>query len=143
MRIVLTLMFLTVLAPVFGQQSVSSHLYEGKIDGKLSITMYLRSYDNECTAELTYEGMYKYNNTGQWMQLDIYRNDKDQFVLVENVFTGVMILQKTNEGFSGVWISPDTKKQLKVELQKGKLTPKAIEIYEDKYDSVNYENHDC
>ena len=53
------------------------------------------------------------------------------------------ILQKTKDGFNGIWISPDTKKQLKVELKKEILTEKEKQIYEEKFEKVNYENYDC
>nr|WP_279379601.1 hypothetical protein [Riemerella anatipestifer] len=42
-----------------------------------------------------------------------------------------------------MWISPDTKKQLKVELVQEKLQPKEKEVYEQKLENLNYENHDC
>lgn len=91
---------------------------------------------------LYYMGMYSYGSD-RWIQLDINNNDRNQFVLVEEGLTGVLMLQKTKKGFSGLWISPDTKKQLKVELVQEKLQPKEKEVYEQKLENLNYENHDC
>ena len=109
----------------------------------MPITMYLKSEDNGCTTKLIYQGMYKYNNVSNWLQLDITQNDKDQYIFVEYGFSGVLILQKTKDGFNGIWISPDAKKQLKVELRKEILNGKDKEVYEKKLEKVNYENNDC
>jgi len=142
MRTIFTLLLLTVTIQTFGQNS-NSYLYKGKIDGKMPITMYLKSQNNDCTAELVYDGMYKYNNVSNWLQLEISQNNKNQFIFTEHGFTGVLILQKTKDGFKGIWISPDTKRQLKVELQKQILNKKDKETYEEKFEKVNYENNDC
>ncbi|MNL37085.1 hypothetical protein D3C87_1592070 [compost metagenome] len=62
---------------------------------------------------------------------------------MEHGFTGVMILKKDETTFSGLWISSDSKKQLKVELKETKMTKKETESYEAKMEKVNYENNDC
>ncbi|MNQ79884.1 hypothetical protein D3C85_948430 [compost metagenome] len=62
---------------------------------------------------------------------------------MEHGFTGVMILKKDETTFSGLWISSDSKKQLKVELKEAKMTKKETESYEAKMEKVNYENNDC
>ncbi|MNU04143.1 hypothetical protein D3C72_2484330 [compost metagenome] len=54
-----------------------------------------------------------------------------------------MILKKDETNFSGLWISSDSKKQLKVELKEAKMTKKETESYEAKMEKVNYENNDC
>ncbi|AFR36162.1 hypothetical protein [Riemerella anatipestifer] len=142
MRIIIALVFLLGTSfQVFGQKK-HSYLYKGMMDRKTPITMYLQSEDNGCTGELYYMGMYSYGSD-RWIQLDINNNDRNQFVLVEEGLTGVLMLQKTKKGFSGLWISPDTKKQLKVELVQEKLQPKEKEVYEQKLENLNYENHDC
>jgi hypothetical protein len=133
---------LTVVTQTFGQKS-NSYLFKGKVDGKMLITMYLKSEENACTGDINYQGMYKYNNISNWLQLSISHNSKDQFIFTEYGFTGVLILQKTTDGFKGIWISPDTKRQLKVELKKESLTEKDKQLYEEKFDKVNYENYDC
>lgn len=109
----------------------------------MPITLYLKSEDNGCTDKLNYQGMYKYDKVSNWLQLEISQNEKDQFICVEFDFTGVLILQKTADGFNGTWISPDTKRQLKVEFKKEILSDKDKQMYEEKYEQVNYENYDC
>ena len=142
MRTICIVLFLTIFLPAFGQNSVS-YCYKGKMDGKMPITMFIKSQDNGCTADLVYQGMYKYDGVSNWLQLEISQNKSGQFIFVEYHFSGVMILKKTPDGFSGLWISPDTKKQLKVELHKENLNEKDRMNLEDKFEKVNYENNDC
>jgi hypothetical protein len=89
--------------------------------------------------------MYRYNKSNNWIQLDITQNTKkeNQFILVEHGFSGVLMLSKTGNTFTGLWISPDTKKQLKVELKEVPMTAKDIKKYEETMDKVNYNNNDC
>ena len=142
MKPLYTFLLLFTITIALGQNT-KSYLYKGTVDGKLPITMYLKSEDNGCTPKLQYEGMYKYDKVSNWLQLEVTTNDKGQFILTEYDFTGVLILQKTAEGFNGIWISPDTKRQLKVVLKKEKLSEKDKEQYEDKYEKLNHSNYDC
>ena len=129
-KAIYTIFLLIVFSQIYGQ-NINYYLYKGKIDGKMPIT------------KLNFQGMYKYNNVSNWLQLEISQNDKNQFILIEYNFTGVLILQKTKDGFNGTWISPNSKKQLKVELKKAILNEKEKTNYEDKFEKVNYENYDC
>jgi len=52
-------------------------------------------------------------------------------------------LKKIENTFSGLWISPDTKKQLKVELKEVSMTKKELTDFEKTMEKVNYENNDC
>ncbi|WP_417942248.1 hypothetical protein [Flavobacterium sp. RS13.1] len=126
-------------------QSAKNMLYKGTIDGKIAVTVYIKEEENPCTAGLMYTSMYRYDKSGSWIQLDITQNKKNenQFVLVEYGFSGVMILKKEGTNFNGSWISPDSKKQLKVNLKEVRMTKKETETYEDKMEKVNYENNDC
>ena len=123
-------------------QSAKSNLYKGTIDGKISVTFYIKEEESPCTGDLMYTSMYRYDKSGSWIQLDITTN-QNQFVLVEHGFSGVMILKKSETNFNGLQISPDTKKQLKVEMKHVRLSKKEIETYENKMDEVNYQNNDC
>ncbi len=127
---------------LFGQES-NAQLFKGIINNKIPITLYLESKENECTSELDYQGMYKYDNSKDWIQLEITKNKKEQFIFTEYNFTGVLILQKSNIGFQGVWISPDTKKQYKVQLKKVKLKELDKQFYKEIKENVNYLNYDC
>ena len=126
-------------------QSAKSVLYKGTIDGKIAITFYIKEEENPCIGGLMYTSMYRYDKAEKWIQLDITQNKKteNQFVLVEHEFSGVMILKKEGLTFNGLWISPDSKKQLKVTLKEVRMTKKETESYEDKMEKVNYENNDC
>ncbi|CAA9195556.1 hypothetical protein ACHRVW_16460 [Flavobacterium collinsii] len=126
-------------------QTVKSILYKGTIDGKTAVTFYIKAENHPCNANLMYTSMYRYDKSGNWIQLNTTQNKKNkrEFVFVEQGFTGVMILEKDDTTFNGLWISPDAKKQLKTELKKVPMTAKDIEFYEDKMEKVNYENNDC
>lgn len=125
-------------APIF-------NLYKGTVDAKNTVTFYIKTEENPCTADLMYTAMYRYDKLGSWIQLNITQNVKieNQFVFVEHGFSGVMILKKTGNTFTGLWISPDTKKQLKVDVKEASMTKKEIEKYEKTLEKVNYENNDC
>ncbi|MBS7252424.1 hypothetical protein [Flavobacterium branchiicola] len=127
------------------QTSPTSNLYKGTLDGKTPITVYIKTEENPCTADLMYTSMYRYNKSNKWIQLDITQNVKNEneFVLVEHGFSGVLILKKTGNAFNGLWISSDTKKQLKVDLKEAVMTKKELENHEKTLEKVNYENNDC
>lgn len=126
-------------------QTTKNTLYKGTIDGKIAVTFYIKEEENPCIGGLMYTSMYKYDKTGNWIQLYITQNQKNenQFILVEQGFSGTMIMKKEGLSFNGLWISPDTKKQLKVDLKEVSITKKEIEDYETKMEKVNYENNDC
>lgn len=126
-------------------QSAKSILYKGTIDGKIAVTVYIKEEENPCTADIMYTSMCRYDKSGSWIQLDITQNlkNENQFVFVEHGFSGVMILKKEATNFNGIWISPDSKKQLKVTLKEVRMTKKETETYADKMEKVNYENNDC
>jgi hypothetical protein len=63
--------------------------------------------------------------------------------MVEYRFTGVLILNKEGKNFSGLWISPDGKRQLKTVFKEVPMTKIEKENYETKIEQVNYENYDC
>lgn len=127
------------------QSSPATNLYKGTVDGKTPITVYIKTEENPCTADLMYTSMYRYNKSNKWIQLDVTQNVKNEneFVLVEHGFSGVLILKKTGNAFTGLWISSDTKKQLKVDLKEAVMTKKELENHEKTLEKVNYENHDC
>lgn len=127
------------------QSKPISTLYKGTVDGKIPVTVYIKTEENPCTADLMFTSMYRYNKSNNWIQLDITQNKKkeNEFVLVEHGFSGVLILKKTGNTFTGLWISSDTKKQLPVDLKEAAMTKKEVENYEKTMEKVNYENNDC
>lgn len=133
------------LNTIQAQTAPTSNLYKGTVDGKTPITVYIKTEENPCTADLMYTSMYRYSKSKNWIQLNITQNKKaeNEFVLVEHGFSGVLILKKIENTFSGLWISPDTKKQLKVELKEVSMTKKELADFEKTMEKVNYENNDC
>lgn len=121
------------------------NLYKGTVDGKIPVTVYIKTEENPCTADLMYTSMYRYNKSNNWIQLNVTQNKKkeNEFVLVEQGFSGVLILKKTGNTFTGLWISPDTTKQMKVDLKEASMTKKELDNYEKTMEKVNYENNDC
>ncbi len=63
--------------------------------------------------------------------------------MVEDGFTGLMIVRKEGTGLKGLWISPDGKRQLPVILNNQAIHPKQAESYRETLEKINYENHDC
>lgn len=124
-------------------QELKSEVYTGFLNEKTPITLYLQENENPCNGTIYYEGMYKYDGVSSWLQLNITQNEKKQFVLVEYGFTGVLILQKESQGFTGIWISPDSKKQFKIILEQVVEPTKEMESFDDTFEEVNYQNNDC
>ncbi|UWY30202.1 hypothetical protein [Flavobacterium sp. TR2] len=125
-------------------QTSASNLYKGTVDGKTPVTIYIKTQENQCTADLDYIAMYRYKSN-KWIQLYPTQNKKveNEFVMVEHGFSGVLILKKLGNTFSGLWISPDAKKQLKIEVKETSMTKKEMENYEQTMEKVSFENNDC
>ena len=123
-------------------QDVKKEVYKGTLNDKI-ITLYLQSEEHPCIDDDIYYGMYQYNSSNGWIQLKVSKNDKNQFVFVEYNFTGILILEKNNSNFNGLWISPDSKKQLNVLLKKVELSKEELNEYQNIFERVNYENNDC
>ncbi|MCM0664512.1 hypothetical protein [Flavobacterium tyrosinilyticum] len=126
-------------------QTTASNLYKGTVDGKTPITLYIQTSENQCNADLSYAAMYRYNKSKNWIQIYPTQNKKkeNEFVMVEHNFSGVLILQKSGNTFTGLWISPDAKKQLKVEVKETPMTKKEIENYQQTMERVSFDNNDC
>lgn len=141
-KILITILILTAFVKLQAQE-LESEVYTGFMNDKMSITLYLQPQENECNGEIYYDGMYQYDGVSNWLQLNITENDKMQFVMVEHKFTGVLILQKAKYSLTGIWISPDSKKQYKVELHQAAMPTKEVESFDDTFEELNYENNDC
>jgi iron uptake system EfeUOB component EfeO/EfeM len=142
----LKLVLLTFLLSnfIFAQRIISQEQYEGKIENS-EIILYLKIAESGC-PNVYAEGIYRYksNKSKEWILLKIvFSEQKNQFTLVEHSNTGILILKRGNAKFDGIWISPDGKKQIKVELKKVKVTPKQLEQLEKNLEQENYEANDC
>ncbi|WP_343705654.1 hypothetical protein [Flavobacterium sp.] len=125
-------------------QTSASNLYKGTVDGKTPVTFYIKTQENQCTADLDYIAIYRYKSN-KWIYLNVTQNRKveNEFIMVEHGFSGALMLKKIGNTFSGLWISPDTKKQLKIEVKETSMTKKEIENYEQTLERVSFENNDC
>jgi hypothetical protein len=92
------------------QAQTKSFLYTGTVDGKMQVTLYLQEEENGCGGDPFYSGVYRYDKVSNWLQLNISKNDKNQYAMVEYGFTGLMIVRKEGAVMTGVWISPDGKR---------------------------------
>lgn len=137
------LIFIFIAFIKLNAQEIGSEVYTGFMNENIPITLYLQAQANECNGEIYYVGMYQYDGKSNWLQLNISQNNKMQFVMVEHKFTGVLLLQKSKNNYTGIWISPDSKKQFKVELNQVAVPTKEMESFEDTFEEVNYENNDC
>ncbi|HCM34227.1 hypothetical protein [Chryseobacterium sp.] len=118
-------------------------LYKGTMNGKMPITLFIQAIENGCGGDPYYDAMYRYDKVSNWLQLSVTEGVKQQLAMVEEGFTGLMIVKKEGDMMNGTWISPDGKKQIPVELKKVTISKKEIESYQDKMEKLNYENHDC
>jgi len=142
--LILCNLFLLILPAV--AQKTDAQLFTGTIDGKIAITMFLYAEEHPCEQKMVYKGIYKYDKSkanDKWLWLNVDYNEAKQFVMVEERFSGVLILRKENNGFSGLWIHPNGVTQLKVVLTQQQLSPAALEIYREKFDETNHLYHDC
>lgn len=138
-------LFFTLLSLSSFAQTKKSFLYSGKIDNN-PVTLYMTLEPSQCTNEDEYMAVYQYGNGKgeKWIQLDIRSNRKNNnLCMTEYTFTGVMVVQKSAQGITGIWISPDGKKQLKVELTAQSLSATEKERLEKVLEIVNFENNDC
>jgi len=142
-----TLLFTLILFITLSgfSQDEKPTLYEGTLDGKLNITLFLSPTENACGGlpDYFYNAMYKYKTSDKWIQLSTTTNNKSNFIFVEHQFTGVLLLQKSTNSLHGLWMSNDGKKQLKVKLKEVDMTKSEVENFEDIFEKVNYSNNDC
>lgn len=94
-------------------------LYKGTLNGTINISLYLNEQEHPCGGNLTIlNAMYKYDNQDKWILLNVTTDlQKKNYCMVEDRFTGVLLLEEHADSLIGSWISPDSKKQFKVELE--------------------------
>jgi hypothetical protein len=129
-----------------GRAEEVRHLYRGTL-GDRPVSLYLVADEHPCSGEIVHRGMYRYDGKPHWLQLDITadakrRDMKQHFVLVEESFTGIMLLNEVGDGFKGNWISPDQVRTLPVKLDQQPADAE-LEALSETYDELNHSNHDC
>lgn len=127
-------------------------LYKGTLNGTIKISLYFNEQKNPCGGNSSIlNAMYKYDNQNKWILLNVTTNQqKTNYCLVEDNFSGVLFLKKQENTFSGYWISPNVKKQFKVELEDQLLDVKyakdhtIIEQLDDiLFDDLIFGKNDC
>lgn len=120
---------------------LSTDLYKGYLNETIEISLYLQEQEHPCGGNMTIiDAMYKYSNQKNWLLLSVNTNQqKKNYCLVENNFTGVLFLEEAENTLIGNWISPDTKKQYKVSLKKVVTKKTEIEKISETYDKLYYE----
>ena len=127
----LFILFLICVSAIYtnAQTIEKSVLYKGTVE-KMPVTLFLIPFENDCGIEPYYNAMYQYDGKSLWLQLSVSYNEKDEFVFVEEggagYFTGLLLLKKSANALNGTWISPDGKKQLKVQLKAVRTSAKEL-----------------
>lgn len=127
-------------------QVINTILYKGTLNTTTVIWLYINEQEQPCGGDRTIiNAMYKYENQKKWLLLDVTADQqKKNYCMVEDNFTGVLLLENKGDSFIGNWISPNAKKQFKVELQKVELDIKTNEKLEETlFDVLIYGRDDC
>lgn len=144
-KIITALFVLFNLNLIAQDEIISQEYYEGTINGNIEIALYLKIAENGCPttyAESIYQ--YKKNGNNNWILLDAsFTREMNQFTFVELFNTGILLLNKENASFNGLWLAPDGKKQLKVVLNKVAIDKTQIENLEDQLEETYYNANDC
>ncbi len=145
MKLLKFILILLLCNIVNAQLVIAEELYQGTINGELKISLYLKMQETGCPSTIV-NAIYKYDNnkTNNWILLDvIFSENNNWYTLVEHYNTGVLLLKKEGEVFTGYWISPDGEKKLKVNLRKVKTKKSKITELNDKLEYENYSASDC
>jgi len=140
------LIFAFLLANVsFAQVLIAQELYEGTISKDIKVSFYLKIEEDGCPRTVV-SAIYKYqkNKQDNWILLETtFSEQKQQYTFVEHFNTGLMLLNRNDNQLKGIWISPDGKKQLPVQLTKVKTNKEQIEKLEDTLEKEHYNAYDC
>lgn len=143
-RTIVILLMLIFSGKSIAQKIVSQHYYEGVIGQNINIQLYLVIRENECGGENIAFGYYKYVKQDERILLNVFFSEKEQnFTMVEQPNTGILILNRKPKTMEGLWISSNGKTQHKVLLKEIPQTPKNFETMENHLEQLNHEAHDC
>lgn len=127
-------------------------IYKGTLNETIKISLYLNEQEHPCGGNSTIlNAMYKYDNQEKWILLSVSTDQqKKNYCMVEDNFSGVLFLEENAISFNGNWISPDTNKQYKVELENvilkfGSEFDKSIieKLDEILFDDLIFNKNDC
>lgn len=140
MRVLLSCLLMAGLSTSAWAESLSGQLYKGYVGDK-PVTLYLKTED-ACGLGPASSGMYRYDGKSEWLELEITRSDS-QFAMVEDGFTGLLMVTRDGKQLNGMWISPDRKRQWPVRLLEAPLSKEDVDTYGNRLEKLNYGNHDC
>ncbi len=146
MKKIMSILFLLMTLNLVAQDEIlSQEYYEGVINNNVEISMYIEIGEDGCPRTYA-KAIYKYKNNekNKWILLkSTFSKQKKQFTFVEFHNTGILLLNKETNSLNGLWISPDGKKQFKVELNKIEVDNKKIEHLEEQLEKEYYYAYDC
>ena len=146
MKKIFPLLFLIFAFNLSAQDEIiSQEYYEGVLNNNIEISLYLKVYEDGCPRTYV-DAIYKYksNKENNWILLSsVFSLEKKQYTFVEYGNTGILLLKKGENKLTGMWISPDGKKQFQVELKKVKIDSKKIDTLEDQLEKEFYYANDC
>lgn len=126
--------------------TVKHSFYQGTLNKTTNIRLYINEQEQPCGGDLTILNvMYKYDSQEEWIFLNVTTDRKRlTYCMVEDGFSGALFLEKSENVFIGQWISPDTKKQFDVVLEKVAIDPAQVEKLEEiLFDVLIYGRDDC
>lgn len=136
-------LFMSLFVAVSTAQIKSQNYYEGKIGKDLNIRLYLAMEEDDCYGNRA-KGYYKYQKSDGRILLNIFFSEKEQnLVMVEEGNTGILILNRKGKLMEGVWIAPNGKKQLKVELKEVAQSVKEFQQMEEHWEKLSNKAKDC
>lgn len=145
-KIILTFIIILLSGKIIAQNEIiSQEYYEGTINKNIQISFYLKIHEDGC-PKIHASAIYKYkkNKKDSWILLNsFFSKGQQQFTFVELKNTGILLLNKKQNNLKGLWISPDGKTQLEVELKKINIDNKSIEKLENKLEEEFYYANDC
>ncbi|WP_458626595.1 hypothetical protein [Winogradskyella sp. PC D3.3] len=131
---------------------IKNVLYKGTLNEKINIQLYINEQEHPCGGNKTIiNAMYKYDKQDQWILLSVTTDSQHtNYAMIEDRFTGALFLENHQNRLKGVWLSPDAKKQFKVELENQLLDLKFAadhtiieELDAILFDDLIYSKNDC
>ncbi len=125
---------------------IKKSFYKGTIDYNINIWFYINEQEHPCGGNKTIiNAMYRYDDQDQWILLNVTSDkQKKNFCFVEDNLSGVLFLEKKDNGFIGNWVSPNAHKQFPLELEKVELYDETSErLDEILFDELIFSKNDC
>lgn len=144
-KIVLTSVFWLFSLVVFSQNIIKESLFEGKV-GQKSFQLYIQTRNDNagCLGFNNYTAMLKYNETDEWIYLEVYANENNSFLFVDGAvgrYSSMIQVKQKGKVMTG-FLYDTHHYSSNVFLEKN-TTVVDFEPYRNAYEEVHYLNHDC